>query len=94
MVAEAKRLDLEARPLNGRMWQPGESGNRHGRPVGARGRFSERFVADLTTAWEQYGETALAETAKLLPPEGWPRQARFGSGDYPAAHAACRAAAA
>ena len=33
----------------------------------ARGRFSERFVADLTTAWEQYGETALAETAKLYP---------------------------
>jgi AAA domain len=67
MVVEAKKIDLEARPLNGRMWQPGESGNRHGRPVGARGRFSERFVTDLTRAWEQYGENALAETAKLYP---------------------------
>jgi hypothetical protein len=49
------------------MWQPGESGNPHGRPVGARGRFSERFVADLTTAWEQYGEAVLARTATEFP---------------------------
>ena len=66
---EAEKIGPEppARHVNGRMWQPGESGNRHGRPVGARGRFSERFVADLTTAWEQYGEAALAEKAKLYP---------------------------
>jgi hypothetical protein len=32
------------------MWQPGESGNPAGRPIGARGRFSQRFVADLTNA--------------------------------------------
>ena len=66
---EAEKIGPEppARHVNGRMWQPGESGNRHGRPVGARGRFSERFVTDLTTAWEQHGETALAETAKLYP---------------------------
>ena len=58
---EAEKIGPEppARHVNGRMWQPGQSGNRHGRPVGARGRFSERFVADLTTAWEQYGAPAL-----------------------------------
>jgi hypothetical protein len=67
MEAEKTGPEPPARHVNGRMWQPGESGNPHGRPVGARGRFSERFVADLTTAWEQYGETALAETAKLYP---------------------------
>jgi hypothetical protein len=66
---EAEKIGPEppARHVNGRMWQPGESGNRHGRPVGARGRFSERFVADLTTAWEHYGETALAQTAQQYP---------------------------
>jgi hypothetical protein len=66
---EAEKIGSEppARHVNGRMWQPGESGNRHGRPIGARGRFSERFITDLTAAWEQHGETALAETAKLYP---------------------------
>jgi hypothetical protein len=67
MEAEKTGSEPPARHVNGRMWQPGQSGNVLGRPVGARGRFSERFVADLTTAWEQYGETALAETAKLYP---------------------------
>jgi hypothetical protein len=67
MEAEKTGPEPPARHLNGRMWSPGQSGNPHGRPVGARGRFSERFVADLTTAWEQYGETALAETAELYP---------------------------
>jgi hypothetical protein len=67
MEAEKTGPEPPARHVNGRMWQPGQSGNVLGRPVGARGRFSERFVADLTTAWEQYGETALAETAKLYP---------------------------
>jgi hypothetical protein len=38
-------VEGEIRRVNGRMWQPGESGNPTGRPVGARGRFSQRFVA-------------------------------------------------
>jgi hypothetical protein len=62
-------VDTEVKRVNGRMWQSGESGNRHGRPVGARGRFSERFITDLTAAWEQYGETALAQTAQQLIPK-------------------------
>jgi hypothetical protein len=59
--------DLPVKRINGRMWQPGESGNPNGRPVGARGRFSQRFVADLTDAWEEHGATALARTAKEYP---------------------------
>ena len=59
---------MPARPkVNGRMWQPGQSGNPAGRPIGARGRFSERFIADLTDAWQEYGATALARTAKEYP---------------------------
>jgi hypothetical protein len=59
--------DGEGRRLNGRMWVPGQSGNPGGRPVGARGRFSQRFIADLRRHGSKYGETALAETAKLYP---------------------------
>ena len=59
--------DLPVRRVNGRMWQPGESGNPAGRPIGARGRFSQRFIADLTTAWEEHGATALARTATEYP---------------------------
>ena len=49
------------------MWQPGKSGNPAGRPIGARGRFSQRFVADLSDAWEAHGAEALARTAKDYP---------------------------
>ena len=60
-------IDVAANRVNGRMWQPGEFGNPNGRPVGARGRFSQRFVADLTDAWEKHGAAALEQTAKLYP---------------------------
>jgi hypothetical protein len=59
--------DLPVKRVNGRMWQPGESGNPAGRPIGARGRFSQRFIADLTDAWEEHGATALARTAREYP---------------------------
>ena len=58
---------LPARPkVNGRMWQPGQSGNPACRPVGARGRFSEQFIADLTDAWQEYGATALRSVAGVV----------------------------
>jgi hypothetical protein len=59
--------DLPVKRANGRTWQPGESGNPAGRPIGARGRFSQRFIADLSNAWEEHGATALARTAKEFP---------------------------
>ena len=60
-------IGVPAKRVNGRMWRPGESGNPNGRPAGARGRFSQRFVADLTDAWEKHGAAALEQTAKLYP---------------------------
>jgi hypothetical protein len=59
--------DLPAKRVNGRMWLPGESGNPAGRPIGARGRFSQQFIADLSDAWAEHGATALARTAKEYP---------------------------
>lgn len=64
---EEPRSEPPARRVNGRLWQPGETGNPAGRPIGARGRFSQRFVADLSDAWEQYGAEALARTAQEYP---------------------------
>ncbi len=60
-------IGVPAKRVNGRMWQSGESGNPNGRPVGARGRFSQRFIADLTDAWERHGAAALEQTAKHYP---------------------------
>jgi len=52
-------IDVPAKRVNGRMWQPGESGNPNGRPVGARGRFSQRFIADLMTPGRNTGRQHL-----------------------------------
>jgi hypothetical protein len=59
--------DLPARRVNGRMWQPGESGNPAGRPVGARGRFSQQFVEDMRASWERHGATVMDRVAVKYP---------------------------
>jgi hypothetical protein len=58
---------MELMKPNPSRWVQGQSGNLNGRPIGARGRFSQRFVADLSEAWEEHGATALARTAKEYP---------------------------
>jgi hypothetical protein len=55
---------MELTKPNPSRWVQGQSGNLNGRPVGARGRFSQRFIADLSDAWEEHGATALARTAQ------------------------------
>jgi hypothetical protein len=53
MPLEAAKLQHTAlpseptRPVNGRMWQPGQSGNPNGRPAGSRTVFSQGFLKDL-----------------------------------------------
>ena len=53
--------------VNGRMWQPGQSGNPNGRPVGSRTIFSQGFLKDLAEVWSEEGREAMVKTAKTNP---------------------------
>jgi hypothetical protein len=59
--------DLVPRRVNGRMWTPGQSGNPAGRPIGARGRFSQQFVEDMRASWERHGATVMDRVAAEYP---------------------------
>jgi hypothetical protein len=48
-------------------WPAGVSGNPGGRPLGARGAFSEEFMRSLRKVWALEGETAMLRTAKENP---------------------------
>jgi hypothetical protein len=50
-----------AKKKNG--WQPGQSGNPAGRPVGTRNRFSETFVSDIAATWAKHGPDILERMA-------------------------------
>lgn len=51
----------------GRPFQPGQSGNRAGRPKGGRNRLAESFVQDLAACWETHGVEALEKCAVEQP---------------------------
>src|SRR6516164_2720835 len=53
--------------VNGRMWQPGQSGNPNGHPVGSRTAFSAGFLKDLAEVWSDEGREAMVKTAKTNP---------------------------
>ena len=59
--------DLVPRRVNGRMWTPGQSGNSAGRPIGARGRFSQQFVEDMRASWERHGAAVMDRVAAEYP---------------------------
>jgi hypothetical protein len=47
----------------GRPWQPGESGNPAGRPIGSRQKVSEAIIRDISDAWATHGRTVLDKLA-------------------------------
>ena len=59
--------DLPSRRVNGRVWITGQSGNLGGRPIGARGRFSQQFIEDMRASWERHGATVMDRVAVEYP---------------------------
>ena len=60
-------VESRARQLaNLKPFQPGQSGNPHGRPVGTRQAFSAGFHRDLAEVWQAKGKKAMEWTADGL----------------------------
>jgi hypothetical protein len=58
---------IEPDRLVGRPFKPGQSGNPYGRPIGARNKLAENFIADTAAAWQKHGPRVL-ETMALTEP--------------------------
>src|ERR1700679_3793231 len=54
-------------PTNLKPWQPGQSGNLNGRPVGSRSAFSAGFTRDLAEVWADNGKAAMRYTVDKQP---------------------------
>ena len=48
-------------------WQPGQSGNLNGRPVGSRSTFSAGCTRDLAEVWAEKGKASMLYTAEKQP---------------------------
>jgi hypothetical protein len=48
-------------------WQPGESGNPNGRPVGNRNKLTEKFIAALHDDFVQFGRAVISKVRDKQP---------------------------
>ena len=58
---------VPTKQVNGRLWQPGQSGNPNGRPAGSRTVFSQAFLRDLADVWSEEGRETMVKTARTNP---------------------------
>ena len=52
---------------NLRPWQPGQSGNPAGRPLGDRNKLSQKFILALHDDFEEHGATVVAKVREEYP---------------------------
>jgi hypothetical protein len=64
-AAAAKERQLA--PLREHAYRPGQSGNPHGRPKGARNKLTTQFFEDFYEAWQQHGPEAIKRVAESNP---------------------------
>jgi hypothetical protein len=60
---------LHLRKPPGPGWQPGQSGNPAGRPLGGRNKLCEAFLVKLHEAFQKHGEQAIEYVATKKPLE-------------------------
>ena len=60
---DPKTHAAKARHLTPWCFQPGQSGNPAGRPLGARNRLAETFLEDIYAVWRQHGRKAVEKLA-------------------------------
>ena len=48
-------------------WKPGQTGNPNSRPIGSRSAFSQSYVRDFQTVWDESGIKAIREWQARIP---------------------------
>jgi Family of unknown function (DUF5681) len=56
-------MNKTAKRVIGRPWQPGQSGNPAGRPLGSRHKITEAIIQDISGAWQTHGPQVLDRLA-------------------------------